>query len=179
MIGTFRQVEGIPASYPLIEGLTMEAQGLDQSVFWQRIEAYTVWRFSPRSVVWTLSGEAGQQWQAPLAPVSDPVADTWINDAWEVRDLLEGPYGLILPCCGTWRITATVGAGIDVPPAVSEAFRRLAEYTAAESPGVPGASSYSINLGQVSESISRHPAHMARALENSGAADLLRPYRRL
>ncbi len=41
----------------------------------------------------------------------------------------------------------------------------------------PGASSSSLNIGQVQESIEVNPAHPGRALQNSGAADLLRPFR--
>jgi hypothetical protein len=66
-----------------------------------------------------------------------------------------------------------------VPAAVDEAVKRLADYLSAESLAPSGARSYSINIDQaVSESVSMMPNHMARALQNSGAADLLRPYRR-
>ena len=85
--------------------------------------------------------------------------------------------GLVLPV-GTYRITAAVGADNAVPAIVMQAFERLRDYIEAEAVGVPGASSYSINLGQISESYRRNPAFMARALEMSGAADLLRGYRR-
>jgi len=47
----------------------------------------------------------------------------------EALTLLDGPLGICLPHGGTYRITAQVGAG-DVPAPVSEAFRRLAEYSA-------------------------------------------------
>ena len=85
--------------------------------------------------------------------------------------------GLVLPH-GTYRITATVGADNPVPAVVLQAFDRLRDYIEAEPVGVPGASSYSINLGQISENFRRNPAYIARALEMSGAADLLRQYRR-
>lgn len=79
--------------------------------------------------------------------------------------------------CGPYRFTATVGGG-DVPAAVSEAFRRLAEYLA-DDPERSGASSYSVNMGgAIEESFNRNPAWIARALDLSGAADLLRPYKR-
>ena len=78
------------------------------------------------------------------------------------------------------RILATdIVAAYDHPPAaVSEAFRRLAEYMADDTDRA-GVSSYSVNMGgAIQESYQRSAAHAARALQNSGAADLLRPYRR-
>jgi hypothetical protein len=42
-----------------------------------------------------------------------------------------------------------------------------------------GVSSYTVGMGgAVEESYQRNPAWMARAIQNSGAGDLLRPYRR-
>jgi len=77
-----------------------------------------------------------------------------------------------------FRVTATVGSDDEPPEAVLEAFRRLAEYLADE-PDRSAASSYSVNMGgAIEESYNRNPAWVARALELSGAADLLRPYRR-
>lgn len=178
MVEILKQVEGMPTFYPPVTGLSPEALALNQDALWQRLEAYVAWRWSPRLVTWTVSGEAGQQWSAPLAPISDHAAKGWDNGAWQTRDILEGPMGLIIPHRGSWRISATVGDDVPLPEAVGEAFRRLAEFAAAQTGGMPGASSYSINIGQLSESWSMAPAFMARALDNSGAADLLRPYRR-
>ena len=49
----------------------------------------------------------------------------------------------------------------------------------AETQDVPaGARSYSAEVGQLSESFTRDPAWQSKALHQSGAADLLRPYRR-
>ncbi len=68
--------------------------------------------------------------------------------------------------------------GGEVPAAVSEAFRRLAEYLA-DATDRAGVSSYSVNMGgAIEESYQRNPAWVARAMELSGAADLLRPYKR-
>ena len=85
--------------------------------------------------------------------------------------------GYDLPGDGPYRITADVGGG-DVPAAVSEAFRRLAEYLT-DATDRAGVSSYSVNMGgAIEESYQRNPAWVARAMELSGAADLLRPYKR-
>ncbi|MBV1865828.1 MAG: hypothetical protein KUG74_15535 [Rhodobacteraceae bacterium] len=44
----------------------------------------------------------------------------------------------------------------------------------------PGATSYSLNLGgNMDQAITRNQAWKARAMQNSGAGDLLRPYRRV
>jgi len=69
-----------------------------------------------------------------------------------------------------------VGGG-DVPAAVSEAFRRLAEYLASAT-APTGVTSQTVTVGQLSEAVTLTPSHMARAIQLSGAADLLRPYRR-
>jgi hypothetical protein len=70
-----------------------------------------------------------------------------------------------------------VGGG-DVPAPVLAAFARLAEYSA-DTDERAGATDYSVNLGgAIQESYRRYPSWLARAMQYSGAADLLRPYRR-
>ena len=171
--------EEYPEEYPEVTGLSLYAQTLNMEMIWGRIENYVVWRWSPRSSVWLANAEAGEQFTLPLAPVSNMVSEFWNKEGWETHELQEGPFGLIIPRTGPWRFTATLGAGVALPETVAEAFRRIAEYLAAEDVGIPGASRYSINIGQVTETFSRNPAHIARALINSGAADLLRRYRRV
>lgn len=173
---TLKIVETPPESFPLVAGLTPAAEALNAAMIWQRIEAYIVWRWVSRPVIWTVQG--GGDWEPPLTPVVITQAFSWTGDAWAPFEPEFGPEGFILPD-GMSKVEATVGLDEVPPAAVLEAFRRLAEYLAAEPIRVVGASSYSINMGQVSESINRHPAFMARALDNSGAADLLRPYRRV
>lgn len=103
-------------------------------------------------------------------------AERWVDGAWAAISLEAGPLGLRLPYDGTYRLTAQVGAG-PVPAGVSEAFKRLAEYMA-EDTGRAGVSNRSLRVGTaMEESYQRNPAWMARAIVNSGAADLLRPYR--
>lgn len=166
MAETISQVEAVPAAYP--------TTGHD--ALWQRIEAYVAHRWTERSVVWIVEGPG--HWQAPLTPVSDVTVEAWADGSYSPATPEASPLGgLILPV-GTYRITATVGADNPAPAIVLEAFNRLRAYFEAEDFGVPGASSYSVNLGQVSESVRRSPAWMAHALQHSGAADLLRQYRR-
>lgn len=173
-----KQTEETPASYPAVpSGLSEQAQALDPGALWARIEAYTAFRFSEREVIWTVEAQQGEEWEPPLAPVLSHTASEWQDGAWVDLDLSIGPLGLCLPNAGLFRITAQIGAG-PTPAPVLEAFKRLAEY-AAETPDRAGVSSYSISMGDVSERYERHPSYMARALINSGAADLLRPFRRV
>lgn len=162
---TLHQTESAPASYP----------NVDYPFLWQRIEAYTAQRWTPRNVTWLLRGPG--EWIAPLAPAVIVQAYKWTGDDWAEITLAPAPMGYVIPC-GRFKIIATVGADNAAPAAVLEAFNRLKNYVTSDEGGLPGASSYSVNIGQLTESISRNPAFMARALINSGAADLLRPYRR-
>ncbi len=176
MAVTLKQVEALPDDFPDGPGgLSAAALALDGDAIWQRIEAYVAHRWSPRSVVWTVEGEG--DWEPPLAPAVVQSVEVWEAGAWVASVSIPSPYGgLCLLGDGPYRITATVG-GDDVPAAAQEAFRRLAEYMA-EGESNPGASSYKIDLGQLSESVERAPTWLARALQLSGAADLLRPYRK-
>ena len=178
---TLKQVESAPASYPATPaGLSGPAAALDPVMIWQRIESYIAYRWTARAVVWTVEG--GGLWEPPLTPATLTATDVWQGDSWVGIALAPSPYGgLSLPSAGPYRITATVGAGT-VPAAVNEAFRRLAEYMAGGNDHLDkaGATSYSLNLGgDMEQSVTRNQAWMARAMQNSGAGDLLRPYRRV
>lgn len=171
-ISQIHQAEGEPGTWPAVTGVTGDLL----AVTWQRIEHYISRRFAARPCVWTLTTSGGD-WQPPLGPVSAMSASWFIwRGGWDPITITRGPFGFALPC-GTLMLECSVGVA-PVPAAVSEAVRRLAAYLQAEGEGPAGARSYSANVGQLSESVSRDPAHMARALQNSGAADLLRPHRR-
>jgi hypothetical protein len=173
-----KESEATPDTYPALPtGLSTLAAAVDAGMIWERIEAYTRTRYTAREIVWTVDGCGGERWTPPLAPVASFSAELWDNGAWEAVALPDGPVGYILPSDGTYRVTGQVGAG-DPPKAVTEAYRRLAEYMADDDDRA-GVSSYSVNMGgAIAESYSRSASHAARALQNSGAADLLRPYRR-
>lgn len=177
MIDLIKQFEDVPAAYlDAPDGLSDDAAALDAAMIWARIESYTAHRWTPREVVWTLLGDGGDQWHPPLSPIVSRVAHVWRNEAWESLTLLDAPLGVSLPFDGTYKITAQVGAG-DVPAPVSEAFRRLAEYMA-DDPGRVGTTSFTDKIGPLEESVNRAPTWLARAMQYSGAGDLLRPYRR-
>lgn len=178
MTTTLRQSEAVPASYPdAPDGLSTAAAALNADFIWHRIESYIAYRWTEREVVWTAEGIGW--WTPSLSPASITTVEIWRNDAWETVTLSPAPLGgYCLPGCGPYRFTATVGdPDIDVPAAVLEAFRRLAEYMATKAE-TPGASSEAVTIGEISTNIRRSASWMASALQNSGAADLLRPYRR-
>ncbi|WP_085307944.1 hypothetical protein [Planktotalea arctica] len=176
MIDLIKQFEDVPAVYPdAPDGLSTAAAAMDANLIWARIEAYTAHRFTAREVVWTLLGDAGDQFHPRLAPVVSSFAHHW-GDEWDAVTLQSGPLGFVLPFDGTYRITAQVGAGL-VPAPVSEAFRRLVEYMSEED-GPSGSSSFVSSIGPLEESVTRSPNWMARAMQQSGAGDLLRSYRR-
>lgn len=176
MIDLIKQFEDVPTAYPdAPDGLSNDAAALDAAMIWARIESYTAHRWTEREVVWTLLGSGGDEWQPRLTPVVSRVAHYW-GDQWVGLTLLDGPLGICLPFDGTYWITAQVGAG-DVPAPVLEAFRRLAEYLA---PGEqhPGASGFKVGLAPIDLEETRSATWVARAMQLSGAGDLLRPYRR-
>jgi len=171
MIEILSQNEATPASWPAVEGVT----GAELATAWQRIEHYTAHRWAERQVIWTVRGPG--EWQPPLKPVVSLTAEIWDGSAYVAATLDPAPLGHELTLEGPYKVTATVGAG-PVPEPVTAAVQRLAAYLAAEDAAPGGARSYSADAGQLSESITRDPAHLGRALQNSGAADLLRAYRR-
>ena len=175
MAETTYQAESIPATYPTVTGLSAAAQALDADFLWQRIEAYTARRWTARNVIWMATGPG--EWVPPLSPAEVVQAFAWNGAGWDEITLPPAPRGFELQG-GRYKINATVGADETAPAAVLEAFRRLAEYVAADTLLPAGLRSYSANEGQLSETVSGDPARAARALQNSGAADLLRPYRR-
>ncbi|ORE94848.1 hypothetical protein [Aurantimonas sp. 22II-16-19i] len=177
MAETIEQAEAIPEGYPQAPaGLSTAAAALDPSMIWQRIEAYVAHRWSARDVVWIIEGPGG--WKPPLTPATIASVEIWNGETWETVMLSPSPLGgYCLPGCGPYRFTGTAGGG-DVPAAVSEAFRRLAEYMASK-PGKAGATTEGITAGSISLTHRRSASWLAEAIQNSGAGDLLRTYRRV
>jgi hypothetical protein len=170
---TIREDESIPASYPAApSGLSVPAGAIAPAIVWQRIEAYTARRYAARAVVWTVEGPG--EWVPPLAPATVSATELWNGSAWEAVTLNPSPLGgYALPGCGPYRFTASVGGGT-APAAVNEAYRRLAEYFAS----APQANGVRQETVEGVGSIEYDLAGVARAMERSGAGDLLRPYRR-
>lgn len=181
MAVAIKQREAAPAAYPLVPvELSAAAAALDAAAIWQRIEAYIAVRWTEREVEWIVEGDG--DWCPNLGPLEITAEEVWNGSAWEeATTVYASPYGgYRLTTCGPYRFTGIVGGGeVPLPAAVFEAFRRLAEYCAAVEDH-PGTSSYSLNIGgAIQETIARAPTWRARAMQLSGAADLLRPYRRV
>jgi hypothetical protein len=169
MTTTIKQVEGVPVSYPT-QSPAIELN----DVAWQRVEQWIAWRYTSRSVSWTVAGPG--EWNPPLAPTTITTVEIWNGTGWDNITPDASPLGgYVLPGHGPYRFTGTVGGGT-VPANVWEAVKRLAAYLNTKG-GKPGARSESVTAGSVSVSSSRSPTWMAAAMQNSGAADLLRGYR--
>jgi hypothetical protein len=168
-------LEATPAAWPALpDGLSTAAAALAPGLVWGRIEAWVAHRWSEREVVWIVDGPGC--FAATLTPATVTTTEVWDSPSWSPVELVAGPRGLILPASGPDRITADVGAG-PVPDVVLEAYRRLAEYFATPHDH-PGVSRMTVEAASVNISRDRSPAWLARAMDYSGAGDLLRPYRR-
>jgi hypothetical protein len=171
-----KQTESAPALYP-----TTSPAVTGNDVAWQRIEPYIAHRYTPREVEWVVEGCG--EFVPPLKPAVVTKVEVWSRaDEWEDCTLPASPMGgYWLRSSGPWRFTATVGGGSPaptVPEIVWEAVKRLAAYLNAK-PGTPGARSESISAGSIDISRTRSASWMAQAMTNSGAADLLRNFRRV
>tara|TARA_R110002072_G_scaffold59252_5_gene150967 strand:- start:605 stop:1174 length:570 start_codon:yes stop_codon:yes gene_type:complete len=179
--------EAEPETYPDLilldgNGVAEPAEKPDPHV-WARLESYVCHRWTPRQCVWTCAGPG--DWRPHLSPVSNIVIDQW-DDAtktWTSVTAEPSPLGFYLPRSCVYRITGTLGEdGGQVPQCVVEAYRRLAAYmTEAQLSTVPaGASSFSQKMGDGwDETIERSPTFVAKAMQYSGAGDLLRGWRRV
>lgn len=182
MVALLKQTEAIPETYPDVNYYRHRMEGyftplsedavLNNSLIWQRIESYIAHRWTEREVVWIIDAYEGDDWTPPLTPLGSYTAEKWELGAWVSTALPNGPLGFTMPSDGVFRITATIGGG-DVPEAVKEAFRRLYEY----SRGV--AEQWRNDAAFRKSGENELVASWAgKALQLSGAADLLRPYRK-
>lgn len=174
---TIKQSEAIPSSYPAAPaGLSDAAAALNSSTIWQRIENYIAYRWTARAVSWVVEGPG--EWVPPLAPATVSTVQIWDGGQWITETLTPSPLGgYQLDAVGPYRFDASVGSG-NAPAAVLEAYRRLAEYLAAEAKIDAGVTKTANVVGDLRIETERNVSWIARALINSGAADLLRPYRR-
>ncbi|KGB81969.1 MAG: hypothetical protein SWN98_04410 [Pseudomonadota bacterium] len=178
MAATIQRIES-NVTYPdAPTGLSARAAALDPNAIWARIESYIAWRWTARDVLFVIEGPG--DWRPNLAPATVSAVELWQDEAWLAVTLSPSAIGgYVLDGKGPYRITASVGSGT-VPADAQEAFRRLAEYMAgAENEFSPSYSSLSLSgLGGTQKAFERPAAHAAKALQYSGAGDLLRPYRR-
>lgn len=158
-------------------GLSAAAMAIPLPVIWRRLESWMAWRWGQRPATFIVEGGCGA-WRPPLYPLVATTVERWDGDAWGAVTLSADPLGGLKIGDGShYRVAGTLGFDVDPPEDVLEAYRRLAEYSSEEH-GLDGSSSRTVELGNLRESYERAPTWLARALTNSGAADLLRPYRR-
>jgi hypothetical protein len=175
MSTTLSETEAAPASWP-----TLTVDGLDAAgaaAVWRRIEAFTAWRFTARTQVCIAEGPGC--WRPRLRPFTVTLTEAW-GDGWAEVTLAPEPLGgVMLPGAGPYRVTATIGSGVTVPEDVAEAARRLGAYQVQLAASDPAQVREEIAVGELRLGNERAVAWAARALQLSGAADLLRPYRNL
>jgi len=181
MIDVIEQIETDPASWPAKPaGLSTGADALAPAFVWSKLETRMAWRWGVRTVEWIIEGGPGP-FDLPLRPAEVTLTEAWSGEAWETVTLAPTARGGVhLSSRAPYRITATVGDAEAPPALVLEAYRRYAEYIV-ELEGAPvpsGVLSHSIDLGGVKESMRFDPWRRAQALDQSGAGDLLRIYRR-
>lgn len=171
---TIKTIEAVPDEYPSVTVSTEAAPFLPAA--WARIESYIALRTTERAVEFVAEGPG--DWQAPLRPVTLATVEEWRGAEWAVTTLDASPLGgLILKCTGPYRLTGTAGDDdAEVPAVLTEAVRRLAEYTAQIE--FENVGNRSANVPDVWSGEFASPSWRARALQDSGAADLLRAYRR-
>jgi hypothetical protein len=174
-------VEGQPVAWPPLHDLTDAAFYVPAGAYWGRIEGWITHRWPERSAVFIVQGPGC--WRPVPEPFTVATVEEWRDNAWALLDTeqvaqLASPLGFTLGGEGLFRFAGTLGDDdATVPAPVLEAARRLAEFFAAGQAEGP-APFEAEKLGD----FSRHgrPSNwMARPLELSGAADLLRPWRRL
>lgn len=197
MAELMREIEALPESWPVIPDAelihvtnpTGQTVRDDLSWVWQRIEAYCRERWTPREVVWLVQGCG--QWEPPLSPVRLIQVESWSGE-WLPSSAAVSPWGHVGLSGDAHRITALVGEGNPVPPAVMKAAARMANYLIQQIDGsdpdlwatkmrwiVTPEAVEQVQPARTEESYERAPDYIAKALQYSGAADLLRPYRRM
>lgn len=175
MADLIRVHESSPASYPNVPGLSSKAAALNQAAIWRRIESYVAFRWSRRDVQWIVDGPG--DWVPSLTPVDITTVEKWIEGAWSTVSSNPSPYGgFELNDAAAYRFTGSAGDDMAPPEDVMEAFRRLAEYLK-EGDDMVSMTSQSINSAGFSVTQERGSTWLAKAMQNSGAADLLRRYR--
>lgn len=138
----------------------------------QRVEDWTAVRWGERPCTWIVNGPG--IWEPRLRPVSGVTFERWDGSDWVSADVSKAPVGYELDAF-TYKAEATVGSSDNPPEAVQLAVARLANYWAdMKAQAAVGASS--VSDGDFS--VTRSANATARAMHYSGAADLLRGFRR-
>ncbi|MEQ9260938.1 MAG: hypothetical protein RIG84_17765 [Roseovarius sp.] len=159
----------VSVAYPdAPEGLSTEAAAIPAAVIWDRLESWTNYRWSETVTDFVVNPPCEVKWQPPYAP--------FVVDSVDGETATIDGFGQVILRSKS-VVRCTIG-GATPTETVNAAYIRLAEYMAATDDAPGGVSRYSIDVGDISESWSRKADHMAKAIHNSGAADLLRRYRK-
>ena len=176
---TVSEIEGAPAAWPVVTAYARAATldpyepDVSNAAVWQRIEAWVSTRWTARNVVYLAEGPG--DWKSRLYPFTPTKTEVWAGTGWIDAVLAPTPFGdLYLAQDHAYRITGTVGDDSTPPDVVQEAWRRLHSYM------VGNASATLDGLARHSSDTHEAPRGFgAKAMQLSGAADLLRPYRGL
>jgi hypothetical protein len=169
---TIKVTEGVPEGNPAVTVSTEATPFLP--VAWARVESHIALRITERAVTWIVEGCG--EWAPPLWPATIETVEEWRSEAWAAVTVPPSPLGGYCLPEGTYRFSGSVGADTDAPALLLEAVRRLTEYMAEitfEHLGIRSENVPDIWSGEYAS-----PSWRARALQDSGAADLLRSFRR-
>ncbi len=176
MAATLKITEGAPSAYPAISGLDLSDEAL--AAAWQRVEGWIAFRWNERTVECIAEGPG--TWRPPLTPSTISTLEIWRDNAWEAITLDPAALGgYSLEAVGPYRFTGTVGENETPPEVVVEAVRRLASYTASAATMATAVGLIKSFQADDLNMETTSPNAVARALQYSGAADLLRPYRNI
>ena len=175
-----KETEASPAAWPGVTPYPRASAFPDEldptianETVWRMLERWTTVRWPRRAVVFVVEGPG--DWAPRLTPFAATATERWTGSAWESCALAPSPLGGFDLDEGVYRIAGEAGDDSPVPEDAAEAWRRLHSY-------LLGASEAhrATNLAYFSGEGGEAPrGWAARALSLSGAADLLRPYRRI
>lgn len=144
---------------------------------WTRIEQYIAHRWAARDVTWIVEGWG--DFLPTLTPTTISSVQVWQDNVWRPTSLQPTPEGGYVCEGDIYHFVGVAGDDSTPPLDVLEAYKRLAEYMG-EQAEFAAASSFTVNMAsQIELQVERSPAWLAKALYNSGAADLLRKYRKV
>lgn len=176
MIDIRKLTEAEPATYSAAPA-GLSANVPPNEVVWSRIEQFIAHRWAARSATWIVEGWG--DFLPTLTPVTISSVQVWSDNAWSAATLQPTPEGGYI-CEGEIYHFVGIAGDDSIPPVdVLEAYRRLAEYMG-EQVEFAAASSFTVSMAsQIELQVERSPSWLGKALHNSGAADLLRKYRKV
>jgi hypothetical protein len=192
MSATLSIEEGQPTTWPSVDPADSQAipstPEADEATLrklaraaWLRVESYIGHRWGVRSVTFIVDGPGC--WVPPLRPFAATTFEQWLDNGWTAVTLAPSALGgYVLDQAGPYRLTGNLGTATAPPQPVTEAVWRLTKFfEAADTMPAEerGLSRHKLDLGALSVEREQNPTWIARALQQSGAGDLLRPWRAL